>query len=137
MQVKVSQMRGRTRRGLDGIAGLRMRRARKRIRTIDAEHGALEDVSLFFVRKFHLKKEMSMERVARSIFAETREAAYSGHVEKRRRPIASMRTSCAVHATLKVAAQSPPRAARRPPWRRGQRVTGLVGHPSGWEKAKS
>ena len=52
--------RGGTRQGMDGIAELRRRRARKRNRTIDADDGALEDVSLCSVRPSTCKKEMSL-----------------------------------------------------------------------------
>ena len=39
--------------------GLTRRRVRQIIRTIDAEDGALENVSLYCVRRLHLQKQMS------------------------------------------------------------------------------
>ena len=48
--VKALRLQGGARRGMDGKAGLRRRRARKRIRTIDADDGALEDLQTRSVR---------------------------------------------------------------------------------------
>ena len=51
--VKALRLQGGARRGMDGKAGLRRRRARKNNRTIDADDGALEDLQTRSVRKCH------------------------------------------------------------------------------------
>ena len=87
---------------------------------IDAEDGALEDVSLCVVQTFHLKEEMPSGACPRLHDMEKRAAANSDRVEKRRRPITTMRTSCSVHATLEVAARKQYHehaAVPRPSWK--------------------